>query len=55
MNIKIRNEEPKDYRVVEEIAREALGNLYFPGCHEHFVVHILFREISAFLTQFTIS
>lgn len=39
MNIKIRSEEPKDYRVVEEIAREAFWNLYFPGCHEHFVVH----------------
>ena len=39
MEIKIRNEEPEDYRVVEEIAREAFWNLYFPGCHEHFVVH----------------
>lgn len=39
MSIKIRNENPKDYRVVEEIAREAFWNLYFPGCHEHFVVH----------------
>ncbi|MBF7097740.1 GNAT family N-acetyltransferase [Alkalibacter mobilis] len=39
MNINIRNEEPKDYRSVEEIAREAFWNLYFPGCHEHFVIH----------------
>jgi predicted N-acetyltransferase YhbS len=39
MNIRIRNEGPKDYRFVEEIAREAFWNLYFPGCHEHYVVH----------------
>ncbi len=39
MNINIRNEEPKDYRRVEEVAREAFWNLYFPGCHEHFVIH----------------
>jgi predicted N-acetyltransferase YhbS len=39
MNINIRNEEPKDYRRVEEIAREAFWNLYFPGGHEHYVVY----------------
>ncbi|VDN47113.1 GCN5-related N-acetyltransferase [Petrocella atlantisensis] len=39
MNINIRNEEVKDYRRVEEVAREAFWNLYFPGCHEHFVIH----------------
>lgn len=39
MTINIRNEESKDYRSVEKIAREAFWNLYFPGCHEHYVVH----------------
>lgn len=39
LDIKVRNEEPKDYRRVEEIAREAFWNLYFPGAHEHYVVH----------------
>lgn len=39
MQINIRNEVPQDYRTVEEIARDAFWNLYFPGCHEHFVVH----------------
>lgn len=39
MNINVRNEEPKDYRRVEEIAREAFWNLYFPGTDEHYVVH----------------
>lgn len=39
IKINIRNEDPKDYRRVEEIAREAFWNLYFPGGHEHYVVH----------------
>jgi predicted N-acetyltransferase YhbS len=39
MNIIIRNEEEKDYRKVEEVAKEAFWNLYFPGGHEHYVVH----------------
>ena len=39
MNINVRNEEPKDYRRVEEVAREAFWNLYFPGGYEHYVVH----------------
>jgi len=30
-----------DHRVVEEITREAFWNLYFPGCDEHYLVHIL--------------
>ena len=41
MNITVRLEQPKDYRQVEELCREAFWNLYFPGCHEHFVVHQL--------------
>ncbi len=40
MNI-IRNEEEKDFKRVEEVAREAFWNLYFPGAHEHCVVHKL--------------
>lgn len=39
MNIIIRNEEEKDYRKVEEIARDAFWNLYFPGGHEHAIVN----------------
>ncbi len=39
MNILVRNEEEKDFRRVEEIARDAFWNLYFPGGHEHAVVH----------------
>lgn len=39
MNIKIRNEHPEDYRIVEEVAKEAFWNLYFPVCNEHVVIH----------------
>lgn len=47
-NIIVRNEEEKDYRRCEEIARDAFWNLYFPGAHEHFVVHKM-REHSDFI------
>lgn len=39
MNVKIRHENENDYRVVEEVAKEAFWNLYFPGCAEHVVVN----------------
>lgn len=41
MDIKIRNEMEKDFREVEELTREAFWNLYFPGCTEHYLVHIM--------------
>ena len=39
MEIVLRNEEEKDYRIVEELTREAFWNLYSPGCNEHYLVH----------------
>ncbi len=39
MMINIRNEEEKDYRIVEELTREAFWNLHFPGCDEHYLVN----------------
>ncbi len=39
MKINIRNEEAADFRRVEEIAREAFWNIYFPGATEHAMVH----------------
>lgn len=39
MKIIIRKEEKKDYRIVEEITREAFWNLYIPGAMEHFIAH----------------
>ncbi|MBN2235714.1 MAG: N-acetyltransferase, partial [Opitutales bacterium] len=37
----IRKEKPEDYRKVEEITRKAFWNLHFPGCDEHYLVHIM--------------
>ncbi len=39
--IKIRNEQPADYRRVEEITRQAFWNLYLPGAVEHYLVHTM--------------
>ncbi len=44
----IRPEEPRDYRAVEELTREAFFNLHEPGCCEHLIVHKL-RGSDAFL------
>lgn len=46
----IRNEEPKDYEIVEEITRNAFYNLYIPGCTEHYLVHIM-REHQDFIHE----
>lgn len=37
----IRNEKATDYAKVEEITRKAFYNLYVPGCHEHYLVHVM--------------
>ena len=39
MNIRLETE--GDYSQVEELTREAFWNLYFPGCNEHYLCHIL--------------
>ena len=41
MDYRIRLEEKKDWRKVEEITRAAFWNLYVPGCDEHYLVHIM--------------
>ena len=48
--MKIRLEEEKDYRKVEELTREAFWNLYTPGCSEHFMLHNL-RKSPAFIKE----
>ena len=35
----IRNEEPEDYRTVEELIKKTFWNLSVPGCNEHYLVH----------------
>lgn len=52
MKIKIRHEEISDYMRVEEIARNAFWNLYFPGAHEHCIIHKL-RSHRDFLKKLT--
>lgn len=37
--MKIRLEEPRDYREVENLTREAFWNVYRPGCLEHYVLN----------------
>ena len=37
--MKIRLENPADYREVENLTREAFWNVYRPGCTEHFVLN----------------
>lgn len=39
--MKIRLEEEKDYKEVENLTREAFFNVYRPGCFEHLVIHKL--------------
>ena len=49
-NIIIRNETPGDYRIVENLTREAFWNIYRPGCLEHYVLHT-FRCDPAFVPE----
>ncbi len=37
--IVIRQEQPADYREVENLTREAFWNVYRPGCTEHYVLN----------------
>jgi putative acetyltransferase len=39
MNLVIRNENADDYRIVEELTREAFWDVHVPGCNEHFCLH----------------
>lgn len=46
----IRRETENDCREVEELAREAFWNLSFPGCSEHYFMHVL-RRHEAFIPE----
>ena len=37
----IRNENPTDYRQVEEMTKKAFWNVNVPGCDEHYLAHII--------------
>ena len=46
----IRLEQPKDYREVENLTREAFWNVYRPGCTEHYVLN-QYRNNPAFIPE----
>ena len=46
----IRLETENDYREVENLAREAFWNLSFPGCDEHYFIHVM-RKHEAFIPE----
>lgn len=48
--MKIRAEQPGDYREVESLTREAFWNVYRPGCTEHFVLN-QFRSNPDFIPE----
>lgn len=48
--IRIRLEEPLDYRAVEELTRDAFWDKYRPGCTEHYILHI-FRDHPDFIKE----
>ncbi len=52
-NIKLRLEEPKDYKEVENLTREAFWNVHSPGCDEHYLIHIM-RNSDAFIKELDI-
>lgn len=51
--ITLRPEQPKDYRIIEELTRDAFRDLYKPGCDEHLVVHNM-RKVPAFVKELDI-
>ena len=48
--MKIRLEQPEDYREVENLTREAFWNVYAPGCVEHYVLN-QYRSNSDFIKE----
>lgn len=52
-NINLRLEEPKDYKEVEHLTREAFWNVYGPGCDEYYIIHIM-RKSNAFIKELDI-
>lgn len=50
IDILLRNEQPEDYRIVEELTREAFWNHHVPGCDEHYLLHIM-RNAGSFIKE----
>lgn len=52
-NLKFRNEQEFDYKIVEDLTREAFWNHHVLGCDEHYLVHIM-RDSKAFIKELDI-
>lgn len=50
MEIKLRTEQPADYRETENVTREAFWNHFSPGCNEHYLLHVM-RDSPAFVPE----
>ncbi len=50
LNVNLRLERPEDYRLVEELTREAFWGVNQPSCDEHLLVHKL-RKVPAFIPE----
>ncbi|MBN2777552.1 MAG: N-acetyltransferase [Bacteroidales bacterium] len=50
MDILIQRTKPKDFRITENITREAFWNLFKPGCDEHLVLHNL-RKSNSYISE----
>lgn len=48
--ITLRSETPSDYRIVENLTREAFWNQYAPGCSEHYLLHLM-RDSDVFIRE----
>lgn len=44
----LRLEEEKDFKIVENVTREAFWNIHGPGCNEHYLIHVM-RSCDAFI------
>jgi predicted N-acetyltransferase YhbS len=52
MNLQIRREMPEDYRITENIIREAFWNMFQEGCDEHYLMHVM-RESEDYIPELT--
>ena len=52
-NMIIRQEEPADFRCVENVIRDAFWNVYAPGCDDHYLIHRM-RDTDAFVPELSL-
>ena len=52
-NYSIRTEQPRDFKAIENLTREAFWNVYRPGCTEHYVLHC-YRESPDFIPELSL-